>query len=93
MNVSIPHPPKARLLIVDDEPVHMTALYQTLGDAGYDVTAFPSAAQALKALHEQSFDLVLTDLQMPEMDGIQFLRAARETDPNLVGIAPGFRSV
>lgn len=77
---------KARLLVVDDNPSHMTALYHTLEDAGYDVTAFPSPKQALEALHRQTFDLVMTDLKMPEMDGISFLRNAQETDQNLVGI-------
>lgn len=86
MNTAIPSPPKVRLLIVDDDPAQMTALYRTLGDEGYDVTARPSAVQALQALREHDFDLVLTDLQMPEMDGIHFLRAAQEIDPNLVGI-------
>lgn len=64
----------------------MTALYHTLEDAGYDVTAFPSATQALQALHRQPFDLIMTDLQMPEMDGISFLRHAQEVDQNVVGI-------
>jgi two-component system sensor histidine kinase/response regulator len=78
--------PAVRLLIVDDNPSHMTALYHTLEDAGYDVTAFPSATQALQALHSQPFDLIMTDLQMPEMDGISFLRHAQEIDQNVVGI-------
>lgn len=77
---------KVRLLIVDDEPAHMTALYHTLEDSGYDVTAFPSARQALEEFNKHSFDLVLTDLQMPEMDGISFLRAAQDLDHNVVGI-------
>lgn len=77
---------KARLLIVDDNPSHMTALYHTLEDAGYDVTAFPSPKQALETMHRTPFDLVMTDLKMPEMDGISFLRHAQEIDPNLVGI-------
>jgi len=86
MSVANPALPKVRLLVVDDEPAHMTALYHTFEDAGYDVTAFPLAALALEALRAQRFDLVLTDLQMPGMDGICFLRAAQEIDPNLVGI-------
>ena len=86
MNIAIQSPPKVRLLVVDDEPAHMIALHHTLEETGYDVTAVPSAAQALQALHEQSFDLVLTDLQMPGMDGISFLRAAQVADPTLVGI-------
>ncbi|MFT3752612.1 MAG: response regulator [Paludibacter sp.] len=86
MNTAAPSASQARLLIVDDEPAHMTALYHTLEDSGYDVTAFPSASQALQALSSQHFDLVLTDLQMPGMDGISFLRAAQELDPHLVGV-------
>lgn len=86
MNSATQNPTKVRLLIVDDEPAHMTALYHTLEDSGYDVTAFPSAMQALEEFHKRSFDLVLTDLQMPGMDGISFLRAAQELDHNLVGI-------
>lgn len=79
--------PIAHMLVVDDDPAHMTALYRTLEDAGYDVTAFSSAGQALGALEmHKTFDLILTDLRMPGMDGITFLRAAQEIDPNLVGI-------
>ncbi len=86
MNIAANSVPKVRLLVVDDEPAHMTALYHTLEDAGYDVTAFPSPSQALEAFSKQSFDLVLTDLQMPGMDGISFLRSVQELDQHLVGI-------
>lgn len=86
MNTTSTMPAKPRLLVVDDDPVHMTALYHTLEDSGYDVTAFPSAAHALEAFHKHTFDLVLTDLQMPVMDGISFLRAAQELDQNLAGV-------
>lgn len=86
MNTAANTAAKVRLLIVDDEPAHMTALYHTLEDTGYDVTAFPSPQQALEELHNRSFDLVLTDLQMPGMDGISFLRATQELDPHLVGV-------
>ncbi|MGH9816745.1 MAG: sensor histidine kinase [Candidatus Acidiferrales bacterium] len=78
--------PQPRLLIVDDEATQMTALCDTLEDQGYVTTGFTSAKEALAALRGQRFDLVLTDLMMPEMDGITLLRAALETDPNLVGI-------
>lgn len=76
----------ARLLIVDDKAALMTALCNTLQDQGYTTTGFTSAKEALTALHNQEFDLVLTDLMMPEMDGIDLLRAAQEMDRNLVGI-------
>jgi signal transduction histidine kinase len=76
----------AQLLIVDDEAPHLKALCDTLKDQGYVTTGFASAKEALAALNKQKFDLVLTDLLMPEMDGIDFLRAALEIDPQLVGI-------
>jgi signal transduction histidine kinase len=78
-----PHP---RLLIVDDEVAQMTALCNTLEHEEYSATGFTSAARALTVLREQEFDLLLTDLTMPEMDGIALLRAAQEIDVNLVGV-------
>ena len=76
----------SKLLIVDDEATQMEALRNTLAEEGYLTVGFTSAHEALAALREQEFDLVLTDLMMPGMDGIAFLRDALETDPNLVGI-------
>jgi two-component system sensor histidine kinase/response regulator len=75
-----------RLLILDDEAMHMRALCDTLEAEGYVTLGFTEATAALAALREQSFDLVLTDLTMPGMDGIEFLQAAREIDINMVGI-------
>ncbi len=78
--------PIAKLLIVDDEAALMTALCKTLEQQGYAAAGFTSAKAALAALRDQQFDLVLTDLKMPEMDGILLLRAAQEIDRDLVGI-------
>src|SRR5688572_10370300 len=83
LNSAVSH---ARLLIVDDESAQMKALCHTLEDAGYAVIGFTVASEALKSLRPGQFDLVLTDLQMPEMDGIAFLRATQEIDRSLVGI-------
>jgi signal transduction histidine kinase len=86
---STPLPPassSARLLIVDDEPTQMQALSDTLRSRGYITEGFTSPHAALAALRNQRFDLILTDLTMPEMDGIEFLTAARATDRDLVGI-------
>src|SRR5712671_6944090 len=76
----------ARILIVDDELAQMNALCDTLRDEGYSTDGFTSARESLTALRNGTFDLLLTDLMMPEMDGIGLLRAALEVDANLVGI-------
>jgi signal transduction histidine kinase len=77
---------RARLLIVDDEEALMTALCKTLEAEGYAVTGFSSARLALEQLRQSQFDLLLTDLMMPEMDGIALLRAAQEIDRDLAGV-------
>ena len=77
---------RARLLIVDDEKALMDALCNTLKAEGYATTGFTSAREALAQLHQRQFDLLLTDLSMPEMDGIALLHAARVIDPDLAGI-------
>jgi signal transduction histidine kinase len=74
------------LLILDDEAPHLKALCDTLGAQGYLTTGFTSPNAALSALRSQPFDLVLTDLMMPEMDGIDFLKAALQINPRLVGV-------
>src|SRR5688572_543160 len=79
-------PGSARILIVDDEIAQMQALCTTLADHGYITVGCSSGAAALQALRETEFDLLLTDLTMPEMDGIALLRAAVAVTPDLVGI-------
>jgi signal transduction histidine kinase len=75
-----------RLLIVDDEPALMTALCRTLELEGYSTTGFTSARAALEQLAGHEFDILLTDLMMPEMDGIALMREAQRIDRDLVGI-------
>jgi hypothetical protein len=79
-------PPQASILIVDDEATHLKALYDTLSIEGYTTTGTPSALSALEMLRTQPFDVLLTDLMMPEMNGIALLNAAREISPDIVCI-------
>jgi signal transduction histidine kinase len=75
-----------RLLVVDDEEPQMRALCDTLSAEGFTTAGFSSPQAALAELERSAYDLLLTDLMMPGMDGIAFLAAARRIDPELVGI-------
>ena len=72
-----------RLMIVDDEVESISTLRDLLSGHGYMVAGYTSGKDALEALKEQDFDLLLTDHIMPEMDGIELLKAALEIAPNL----------
>jgi len=76
----------ARLLIVDDEAAQMQALCDTLGEHGYEVVGCTNGEDALAALRQAPFDLLLADLMMPGMNGIGLLREALAIDAMLVGI-------
>ena len=76
----------SRILIVDDQVSQMQALCTTLRDEGYETVGVTGGKAALAALHEGKFDLLLTDLTMPEMDGITLLKSSLEVDPSLVAI-------
>ena len=78
--------PTPGLLIVDSDAAQIKILCDSLEAEGYTTTCMTSAIDALAALRQQPFDLVLADMNMPEMDGIAFLRSAREIDPDLIGI-------
>lgn len=79
-------PSLGRLLIVDDEVELLNALCETLTEQNYEVVGRTSGREGLDALESQTFDLLLSDLMMPGMDGIELLRQALTIDPQLVGI-------
>jgi len=82
----MPLPAPGRVLIVDDEVELKNALCLMLSTKGYETVGVSSGREALSALSEQDFDVMLTDMMMPEMDGITLLGAALEVDPHLVGL-------
>lgn len=69
--------PKPKLLIVDDEPSNLQFLKQVLDKEGYQLVFAKDGAEALKRLAAQHFDLILLDLQMPNLDGFGVLEALR----------------
>lgn len=83
-----------RILVVDDEPNVLLTLRAILMQEGYSVDACGGGAQALKAIRERHYDLVLTDLKMPDVDGLAVLAEVRKCSPNTVTVMlTGFGSV
>ena len=64
----------ARVLVVDDEVELMTALCDSLAERGYEASGFTSGMEALTVLQKQSFNILLLDLMMPGMNGIEVLK-------------------
>ena len=69
------------ILAVDDEPAFRLFVSTVLRDAGYEVTAAQGGAEALSLLGARHFHLVLTDLKMPDVSGIEILEAVRRESP------------
>lgn len=74
---------KRSILILDDEPGIRLALTEVLSDAGYAAQSVGSAAEALSLLGHTAFDLVISDIVMPDMNGTEFLRRARQISEDL----------
>jgi heterodisulfide reductase subunit A len=72
------------VLVVDDELIVRDSLKELLEDEGFAVDMAGSGPEALEKLAEQPFRLMLTDIKMPGMDGVQLLQKAREDHPDLV---------
>ena len=84
----------ARIMIVDDDPTICDVIGDSLRPEGYDVSAFGSAEDALNQLESSLFDLVILDLKLPGMDGIEALHAIKDKWPDIdVIIMTGYTSV
>lgn len=67
-----------KIMIVDDSPSVLAILDDMLVDLGYEVTAADNGKQACGLLETSRFDLIITDLSMPVMDGITFAQTAKQ---------------
>jgi len=74
---------KKRILVVDDEQNSREGLTKILMKEGYEVVAAESGETALDEAKKQDFDLVITDLRMPEISGIDVLEKIREEKPDI----------
>jgi len=73
----------ARVLLVDDEPTILHILATLLGKKGYDVVSVPDGEAARERLRAEEFDLMLSDLEMVPVDGMQLLKLVRKIRPNM----------
>jgi len=71
-----------RILVVDDEPSVQLLLEQLLSDVGYYVTTAANGRMALAQIRSRDFDAVITDLSLPDQDGIEVLRQIRSEFPH-----------
>jgi DNA-binding NtrC family response regulator len=72
-----------KVLIIDDEQEFTQALAERMTNRGMDVSTSSSAIEGLQSVEEKSFDVVVLDLQMPEMDGIETLKILKKKKPEL----------
>lgn len=83
-----------RVLAVDDEQVVCESIRRVLTEEGYEVATSTSSRAGLELLRRDRFDLLLLDIKMPEMDGIELLRAARDVSPETeVLIVTGYATI
>jgi DNA-binding NtrC family response regulator len=83
-----------KLLVIDDEPVIREGVRRILESGSYHVETFSSGIAALERIKQEAFDLVITDLKMPGMSGMEVLKAIKEIQPDLpVIFITGYSSV
>ena len=86
--------PLHRILLAEDDDSMRGFLVKALQKANYDVVAFENGEQAYERLKHEPFTLLLTDIVMPKMDGIELARRASEIDPDLkIMFITGFAAV
>lgn len=71
-----------RLLVIDDEPIVGKRLQQVFAKMGFDVETYTSALSAMESMERDPFDIVVTDLKMEGMDGMEVLERVKEKNPD-----------
>jgi len=86
VNANVTSPPHHRILIVDDEEIVMVGLRETLTRAGYQVRISSNPLPALELLQQEQFAVIISDHQMPQMTGLEFLALAKQIQPDAARI-------
>ena len=85
---------RARILAVDDEPIVLDSFRKILVLAGYSVDTVESGPEALHLVQANAYDFVFTDLKMPEMDGVEVVKAVKHLRPDVdVAVITGFATI
>lgn len=71
----------ARILIVDDEDIVVRSCLRILADSGYEIDVARSGAEALKMIDESAYDVLVVDIMMPQIDGLEVLKHAKHARP------------
>jgi DNA-binding NtrC family response regulator len=72
-----------KTLIVDDDPIVLDSCKRVLEAEGFEVCLVPSADQALEVMKNNTFDILLIDVKMPEQDGMYLMRAVKKQWPEI----------
>ena len=87
-------PASPKILLAEDDNDMRRFLVKALENAGYEVIDYDNGMSAYRRLREEPFELLLTDIVMPEMDGIELARRAAELDPDIkIMFITGFAAV
>ena len=87
-------PLAANILVVEDEYGMRTTLCAILEEAGYNVTAVGRGAEGLETIRKCPFNVVITDIRLPDLSGIEILELAKEIEPDMaVIVVTGYASL
>ena len=85
---------KLRVLVLDDEPIVCKRLQPALEKLGFEVDTFTQSVEAVHQIQQINYDIVITDLKMKEIDGMQFLSEAKKRHPQTeVIVITGFATM
>jgi len=77
---------RAQILVIDDEPIMRDFLEETLVRAGYEIETVANGTAGMAAIRNNSYDLIITDMKMPGLDGLTLLEQTKKVQPDAVVI-------